>query len=337
MGSVIERLTWLASARCRASAHASTLLRPLVVVAGAVVLSVAGCGTLTGLDQITESACAPYCGDTDGGVDPSADGPIGDHDAGVGPDASSERGTRDASAPEVLPPEAQPDEGGLDGEPEAALEAGAETGPESGTRGEAGTDAAAFDAGAEAGVDSGPCGIVYFRDGFSDASKGWTLDTTWSIASTCTAPPAPQKGNPDPTVDHTSGAAGGVIGAYACGNNVSGSTEPARYAVSPVIDVSEAPSVVLTFYRWLNSDAAGWMTSTVDVYDGSAWVNVYTNPTGSGNIVADAAWTQVQYDVSAHKNAHFQVRFGYALASSSVYSMSCWNVDDVTVSSAACP
>ena len=122
-----------------------------------------------------------------------------------------------------------------------------------------------------------------------------------------------------------------------CGNNPTGSTSPFRYATSPAVDVSGAATLKLGFYRWLNSDADGWMTSTVDVYDGTSWVNLYTNPSGAGNITADSAWTKVEYDVTAQKNAAFRVRFGYAVTDSGVYEMSCWNVDDVTLSTASCP
>jgi hypothetical protein len=122
-----------------------------------------------------------------------------------------------------------------------------------------------------------------------------------------------------------------------CGNNPTGSTSPFTYATSPSVDVSTAPALILTFYRWLNTDSAGWMTSTVDVFDGSSWVNLYSNPTGSAGIVTDSAWMKVSYDVTAHKNAAFRVRFGYAIVDAGVYAMSCWNVDDVMLSSVACP
>jgi hypothetical protein len=60
---------------------------------------------------------------------------------------------------------------------------------------------------------------------------------------------------------------------------------------------------------------------------------VYTNPS---TLVTDAAWTKQQFDVTAQRNAAFQVRFGFAAVSASVYAMSCWNVDDVTLSSGPC-
>jgi hypothetical protein len=199
------------------------------------------------------------------------------------------------------------------------------------TRADAVADA---DAAAGADAEAGRCGTVYFTDTFGSGSSQWTLDPTWTVAPTCMAPPAPERGNPDPMVDHTTGALGGVLGAYACGNNPKGMTSPFRYATSVAVDVSGASSLHLTFYRWLNTDRSTYMVSTVDVYDGSAWVNVYTN---SMPLVTDSEWMPEDYDVTPQRNAAFQVRFGYAVTSTSVYAMSCWNVDDVTLSSASCP
>jgi hypothetical protein len=191
------------------------------------------------------------------------------------------------------------------------------------------------DAPPEAQTDSG-CGVL-FSDSFADNAAGWTLDTTWTIAQECASPPAPQKGNPDPTHDHTGTTGSGVVGAYVCGNNPTGQTTAFRYATSPAIDASGAPALKLAFWRWLNTDAADWVTSTVDVFDGASWVNVYTNPAGSGNLVTDGAWTRFEYDVTAHKNASFRVRFGYSIVNTKAYAMSSWNVDDVTVSTSSCP
>jgi hypothetical protein len=299
-----------------------------------VAMAVAGgslvaCAALTGLDQITEDACAPDgCEDAhgdavaDGGArnDTGASTPDASVDVNAGSDADA--GHVDDAADAIAPDAA------------ASLEAGTDAADAA--------DAATSDGPADAQPASdsppdAPCGTVYLAETFDSADGGWKLDSTWSIAPTCPSPPAPQKGYPDPTVDHTTASAGGVAGVYACGNNPAGTTSAFRYATSPPVDVSTAPSLKLGFYRWLNSDAEGWMTSTVDVFDGSAWVNVYSNPSGAGNLVADSAWTKVEYDVTAHRNAAFRVRFGYAVPEAGVYAMSCWNVDDVTVSTLSCP
>jgi hypothetical protein len=224
------------------------------------------------------------------------------------PDASTDAASPDASAPDASAPDASAPDASFDAAPDAPPDA------------------------------AGPCGTVYLSEPFSNNAQGWTLDTSWSIAATCASPPTPQKGYPDPTTDHTAATTdNGVAGAFVCGNNPASTTNPARYLTSPVIDTAGAASLKLTFYRWLNSDSAAYMASTVDVYNGTAWVNLYTNPTGSGSYVTDDAWTVFEYDLGAYANAAMRVRFGYSVLSTSVYEMSSWNVDDVTVSTLVCP
>lgn len=295
-----------------------------LVTAGAA-LSLAACAALSGLDQITESACAPDCLD-----DAAVEAPAGDDAVTEGPSNVTEAAADRPSPEDVTSPESASTS---DSEPES--DAVADAGPGADADADADADAVVL---ADAVTDAadGSCGTVYLSENFDNGAPGWTVDATWSIAVTCSNPPAPAKGNPDPTVDHTTGAAGGVVGAYVCGNNPTGHTSSFAYATSPAVDVSAAPAVILTFYRWLNTDSAGWMTSTVDVYDGTSWVNVYTNPGGTTR-VTDSAWTKVSFDVTAQKNATFRVRFGYSIVDAGVYAMSCWNVDDVTISSSACP
>jgi hypothetical protein len=295
-------------------------LRVVLIAAGSA--SLAACAALSGLDGITENDCVPdLCNDASAAETGRPEGSGTDGNPGYDAPWTEDSRADTPAVPEASP-EASPETSTVDAVEELAPDATAD----------------AHDGGSP--VDSAPdspCGVLYFADSFSSNAAGWTLDSTWSIESTCVSPPAPQKGNPDPTVDHTTGSAGGVAGAYVCGNNPAGATSPFRYATSPAVDVSAATSVKLGFWRWLNSDAEGWMTSTVDVYDGSAWVNLYTNPSGSGNVVADSAWAKQEYDVTAHRNAAFRVRFGYAVTDAGVYAMSCWNVDDVTLSSLSCP
>jgi hypothetical protein len=299
--------------------------------------SLVACAALTGLDQITESACDPGgCSDASTSADAraSVDGAAreagstttdtGDPEGGAGADAGADAGA------------------GADARADAGAGAGADADAETGSADAGAVDTSVADASTPDAPDTAPtgdaaCGTVYFSDSFGSADGGWTLGTAWSIADTCADPPAPQKGNPDPTVDHTTGTTCGIAGVFVCGDNPAGATAAVSYATSPAVDVSAAPTLTLGFYRWLNSDANGWMASTVDVYDGTAWVNVYTNPSGAGNIVSDGAWTKTTYDVTAYKNAAFRVRFGYAVTNSAVYAMSCWNIDDVTIAAGPCP
>jgi hypothetical protein len=283
-----------------------------------VACSASACAALTGLDQIREDACMPdLC------VDASAP----DVEA-IARDSSSDSDSAATTETTTPSPDGAPPEGAADGWVDSALRDA--------------VSEAALEADADAGVDDATppadsCGTVFFQDSFGSTTSGWTLDTAWSIGPECESPPAPAKGNPDPTADHTRTPGSGVVGAYLCGNNPTGTTTPFRYATSPAVDASGAASLHLGFWRWLNTDASGWMASTVDVWDGTTWVNVYENPSAAGQLVSDAAWSHQDYDVTAWKNASLQVRFGYSIVDAGVYAMSSWNVDDVTISSLTCP
>jgi hypothetical protein len=287
-----------------------------VALAGALACAAASCATGGGTaDCSAFGGCgddlAPEASSSDGAPEANGDAPrdtTGARDAAA--DVADDDGARhDADAGPVADAAADADADAADSDGDAAVEADA--------------DADAPDSGC----------VVYFHESFDDNSQGWTLDSTWSIAPTCGNPPQPAKGNPDPTSDHTGGDSG-VAGAYVCGNNLSGSTWGARYATSPAVDVSSAPSVKLTFWRWLNSDSASYMVSTVDVFDGNTWVNLYANP---NSLVTDGSWSRQTYDVTAYASAAMRVRFGYSSVSTKVYVMSDWNVDDVSITTSACP
>lgn len=52
--------------------------------------------------------------------------------------------------------------------------------------------------------------------------------------------------------------------------------------------------------------------------------------------MADSAWSQQTYDISAYANAALRVRFGHQVTSGGVFTVSSWNVDDVTVTKVTC-
>jgi hypothetical protein len=307
--------------------------------------ALAACSALSGLDQIQESICVPTGCTDEAGVfaRDSSPSPV--------PDSGSPSTWPDASAPadanQTFDATSPNDAGGTqDASARADVALDAPTSPDV-ADGAVTDDASRWDATPEGdahapaeaeapdAADAG-CPSVYFHDSFADNANGWTLDTNWEIARECAAPPAPQKGNPDPTSDHTGTPDSGVLGAFVCGNNPTGQTTPFLYATSPAVDVSGAGTLSLSFWRWLNTDASDWMASTVDVYDGATWVNVFTNPSGAGHLVTDAAWTQVVTDVTAHKSSAFKIRFGLSLVNAGTYAMSSWNVDDVSLTG-KCP
>jgi hypothetical protein len=83
------------------------------------------------------------------------------------------------------------------------------------------------------------------------------------------------------------------------------------------------------YARWLNSDYTPYMQNTVDIFNGSSWVNLWSSGGSPG--VQDNAWTPQQFDISAYKSASTQIRFGFNVGSTGVYTVSSWNVDDVKI------
>lgn len=77
------------------------------------------------------------------------------------------------------------------------------------------------------------------------------------------------------------------------------------------------------------ADFLPYQQSTVDVFDGTTWVNVFATNTG---FTFDTAWTRQEFDISAFKNPAMKVRFGYANFNGLVYAFPQWSVDDICIS-----
>lgn len=193
---------------------------------------------------------------------------------------------------------------------------------------------------ATCGCASSACtgGTIYLSEDFSDNSRGWGLGTEWAIGPASVSS-GHQQGFPDPGTDHSPSADNGVAG-VAIGGNYTNPIHSAYYLTSPVVNLAVAVgSVQLTFWRWLNCDWDPFTTHTVEVFNGSSWVVVWTNATLGNTFVTDSAWTKQTIDVTAYKNANFRVRFGHKLGKQGnflAWIMSGWNVDDLTLSSGGC-
>jgi hypothetical protein len=173
---------------------------------------------------------------------------------------------------------------------------------------------------------------VYFSDNFHDNSKGWTLDGEWQTGS-ATMSNGGQYGN-DPATDYSPTVDNGVAG-IVIGGNANIAVHPYQYLTSPTFDTSAATTVILGFRRWLNSDFFPYMNNTVEVWNGSAWIQLWQS---GDDIVNDVSWQFIQHDLTPYKNAAMRVRFGQNVDSAtSVYTVGSWNIDDVLVAAAACP
>jgi hypothetical protein len=166
---------------------------------------------------------------------------------------------------------------------------------------------------------------IFFEEDFSNNSQGWTLDTEWALGAAA-ASSGHNYGNADPNRDAAGTVGGGVAGVN-IGGNASTAIHGYRYLTSPVIFLDVTEDVTLSYARWLNSDYTPFMQNTVEVYNGSSWVTLWSTAGSPG--VQDNAWQPMTHDVSAYKNPDFRVRFGFQVGSSGVFTVGSWNVDDV--------
>lgn len=116
---------------------------------------------------------------------------------------------------------------------------------------------------------------------------------------------------------------------YAQVDDVTITTPPAsetRWLTSPAFDASMVSSLSLQFQRWLNVEAPATRAAKIEVYDGTRWVNVWTNTTA----ISESSWSTQTLNLLAYKNAAMRIRFGWTGAAAS--KVSGWNLDDIVVS-----
>jgi hypothetical protein len=176
-------------------------------------------------------------------------------------------------------------------------------------------------------VTSSGSPVKVLEEGFANNSQGWTLGPEWQIGSAKSST-GHVWGYGDPAIDNTPTADNGVAGVN-IGGNASKTLHGYYYLTSPVRDTSKYDvSLELSYARWLDSDYPPFMTNRVEVFNGSSWVVLYESA-HPGPI--DSSWTTVKHDVLSYRNANFQVRFGFMIGSSGVYTVASWNLDDVTI------
>jgi hypothetical protein len=184
------------------------------------------------------------------------------------------------------------------------------------------------------GVCAGTSGPL-FEETFVDNSQGWTLQGKWEIDVATVSAPGSLSGATDPAVDHTATADEGLAGVLIGG--LSGPPgHPPQYMTSPVIDLGVIDPVVskeLRFWRHMASTDV-FMDETVDLWDGAAWVNVFS----LAGTVQDLDWTELVIDISGYTNSDFQIRFGHTVNSALPVGPAepSWSVDDVSVAP-VCP
>jgi cysteine-rich repeat protein len=183
--------------------------------------------------------------------------------------------------------------------------------------------------------------VVYFQEDFADAT-GWTLGQDWQVGQAASSDGGVFE-TYDPDHDHSgNGQVAGVV----LGGNVPLVDHDFYYLESPVIDTSGASgTLVLEYWRWLNSDYTPYMNNVVEVYDGTTWVQVwqsgpspavFDSPAGGANTPSGPGWVKMQHDISAYAGPNLRARFGFEVGQASgAYTAGGWNLDDVAVYSQA--
>jgi uncharacterized protein (TIGR02145 family) len=170
--------------------------------------------------------------------------------------------------------------------------------------------------------------VTVFEEDFSDNNAGWSLDTEWQIGPAISSSCAVCPGN-DPSEDHSLSVDNGVAGIL-IGGCTGGSLHGYYFLTSPIIDLSGVPgNLQLEFWKHLHSDYAPYMNNKVEVFNGSAWIQLYASP--ASTCENDLAWTLLSYDVTPYKNVAFRVRFGYSIEAGGSYNSGGWSLDDIRI------
>ncbi|HPM38457.1 MAG TPA: C25 family cysteine peptidase [candidate division Zixibacteria bacterium] len=173
--------------------------------------------------------------------------------------------------------------------------------------------------------------VAFFTDDFS-YNQGWTGlggSGEWTIGAATGGTGSDSYGGPDPSVDHTATSDNGVLGndlTSGTGGDYAGGLTTTYWVTSPVIDCADYTGVQLRYWHWLGIESPSYDHVYLQVYDGTSWVQLFTNAASTD----ETSWTESYYDVSAYadENADFQIRFGIGTTDGS-WNYCGWNLDDV--------
>jgi len=162
---------------------------------------------------------------------------------------------------------------------------------------------------------------VYTFDFATD--PGWTTTGLWAYGAPLGAGGV-SHGSPDPTTGHT-GA--NVIGFDLAGDYLD--NLPLTPMTTTAIDCSALTGTTLRFWRWLNVEQPAYDHAAIEVsVDNVIFTPVWSN----GAEIADNAWTQVSYDISAIADGQPQVFIRWVMGTTdSSWRYSGWNIDDVEI------
>ncbi len=172
---------------------------------------------------------------------------------------------------------------------------------------------------------------VFLSEPF-DTDPGWTIDNGGNGHGWAFGQPTGgggQYGEPDPTSGHTGSSVYGVnlLGDY----DNSLSTDQLKLT-TPSLDLSEATSVVLRYWRWLGVESPSYDHARVQVSaDGGTWATVWENT----EQMDGGSWVEEVVDLTAQAAGHVDVRIRWTMGPTDTsWQFAGWNLDDVVIEGA---
>lgn len=160
-----------------------------------------------------------------------------------------------------------------------------------------------------------------------DSNPGWSTQGQWAFGV-----PAGQggddHGNPDPSSGYTGQ---NVFGVNLNGDYATSVGGPYYLTTTPM-DCRGFKDVHLRFKRWLNTDYAPFVESTVEISDnGSDWYIVWDH--SGEQEITDSSWKTEIYDISnvADNATTVYLRWGYRINDHRAFPYSGWNIDDIVL------
>ncbi|MFO7567894.1 MAG: hypothetical protein R6X02_34960 [Enhygromyxa sp.] len=180
-------------------------------------------------------------------------------------------------------------------------------------------------------ADPNAPGYVFFET-FANNNAGWSLGTEWGIGPAAASNCALTCPGDDPATDHTPTGDNGIAGAV-IGGCITDAIHANYCLTSPPINTANLATVWLTYWRHLHADYSPYMISTVHVYNGASWTQIWSTANTCTN---DAAWTQMAHNITNYKAVNMQIRFCHAVGDSYSFASGGWNLDDIVVGPAQC-
>jgi hypothetical protein len=155
-----------------------------------------------------------------------------------------------------------------------------------------------------------------------DTNPGWSIQGQWAWGHPTGG--GGQYGGPDPTNGYTGTNVYGydLAGDYA--NSI-----PEYHLTSAAINCTGLTGVQLRFWRWLGVEQPAYDHAYVRVSNnGSTWTTIWQNTAQ----IADTAWSQQQFDISAVADNQPTVYLRWTMGTTDSSWQFCgWNVDDVQI------